>query len=417
MHNRMRFVPLVVIVVVAMLGVYWWTTRVSVAEGALTASGTIEATEVTVSPELAGRVVEALAAEGNRVSAGQVLIRLDDSLLQAQLKQTEAALAAAQAQHDAAQANYDLLKSGAQADQIRAAEEAVKAAEAAVSGAQAQLAQLKAGARSADIAAAEAAVAAAAAQQKVALDTHDKTMQCVTVPKPAGPEEMCPGLGTREEQARAALNAADEALAAAQKRLDQLKAGATKNELDAAQSRVEAAQAQHAMAQAQLDLLKAGARPEQLAAAEAQIKATQAQIDAAQAQIGVLKVQIDKLTLRAPLDGLVLQRAIEPGEVALPGAALLVLGNVTDLRVTVYIPENRYGEIGLGQAAKVTVDSFPGETFSAKVTRIADKAEFTPRNVQTAEGRATTVFAVTLALDSAGGKLKPGMPVDVRFDE
>ena len=63
------------------------------------------------------------------------------------------------------------------------------------------------------------------------------------------------------------------------------------------------------------------------------------------------------------------------------------------------------------------VDSFPNETFTAKVTRIADQAEFTPRNVQTAEGRATTVFAVKLAVDNAGGKLKPGMPADVYFED
>ncbi len=63
------------------------------------------------------------------------------------------------------------------------------------------------------------------------------------------------------------------------------------------------------------------------------------------------------------------------------------------------------------------VDSFPDESFTAKVTRIAEQAEFTPRNVQTAEGRATTVFAVKLAVDNAGGRLKPGMPADVYFNE
>jgi len=81
------------------------------------------------------------------------------------------------------------------------------------------------------------------------------------------------------------------------------------------------------------------------------------------------------------------------------------------------VPENRYGEIALGASVQVSVDSFPGETFAATVTRIADKAEFTPRNVQTAEGRATTVFAVKLSLDNVGGKLKSGMPADVIFNK
>jgi HlyD family secretion protein len=428
MKTRLRFIPIVLISVVAVLGVYWFTQRAAAQDQGLKASGTIEATDITLAPELGGRVVEVLAAEGDLVQADQPIVRLDDALLQAQLKQVEASIKAAQAQQraaqaqqQAAQANYDLLKSGPLGDQIAAAEQAVKTAEANVSALEAQLAQLKAGARGGDIAAVEAAVAQAAAQLKVATDLHDKTMQCVTVP---GRGEVCPGLGEREEQARAAQNAAQEAYDAAVARLNQIKSGATQNEINAAQARVEAAQAQRAQAQAQLDLLKSGTRAEQLAAAQAQIDAAKAQVEGAEAQIeaakaqaGVLQTQIDKLTLRAPLAGVVLRRAIEPGEMALPGASLLTIGDTDHLYLTVYIPENRYGEIKLGQTAQVNVDSFPGQAFTAQVTRIADRAEFTPRNVQTAEGRATTVFAVKLAVENADGKLKPGMPADVVFNE
>ena len=428
MKTRLRFIPIVLIIIVAVLGVYWFTQRAAAQDQGLKASGTIEATDITIAPELGGRVVEVLAAEGDRVQADQPIVQLDETLLQAQLKQAQANIQAAQAQQraaqaqqQAAQANYDLLKSGPLGDQIAAAEQAVKTAEANVNALEAQLAQLKAGARGGDIAVAEAAVAQAAAQLKVATDLHDKTMQCVTVPDRG---EVCPGLGEREEQARASMEAAQEAYDAAVARLNQIKSGATKNEINAAQARVAAAQAQQAQAQAQLDLLKSGTRVEQLAAAQAQIAAAQAQvegagaqIEAAKAQAAVLQTQIDKLTLRAPLAGVVLRRAIEPGEMALPGAALLIIGDTDQLYLTVYIPENRYGEITLGQTARVGVDSFPGQAFTAKVTRIADRAEFTPRNVQTAEGRATTVFAVKLAVENADGKLKPGMSADVVFNE
>jgi HlyD family secretion protein len=420
MHpNPRRIVP-VVLLVALLGGAAWWlfVGRVQAQPGGLRASGTIEAVEVSVAPELAGRVLEVPVAEGDRMTAGQIVIRLDDSLLQAQTKQTEASLDAAQAQRDAAQANYDLLRAGAQSDQIAAAEEAVRVAEANVSAAEAQLALLQSGARRADIAAAEAALAQAAAQLKVAQDAHDTTMRCVEVTLPGGgKQEVCPGLGTREEQARAALQAAQEAYDAAQTRLDQLKAGATRNELDAAQARVEAAQAQRDMAQAQLDLLMSGARDEQLAAAQAQVDAAQAQVNATQAALDVLSVQAGKLTLRSPIDGVILTRAIEPGEMALPGATLLVIGDVDSLTMTVFIPEDRYGEIALGRRAALAVDSFPGETFAARVVRIADRAEFTPRNVQTAEGRRTTVFAVKLAVENRDGKLRPGMPADVVFGD
>jgi len=111
----------------------------------------------------------------------------------------------------------------------------------------------------------------------------------------------------------------------------------------------------------------------------------------------------------------VLARNIEPGEVVLSGAPALTLGQLDHLTITVYIPENHYGEVKLGDLATVNIDSFPSMLIYATVTRIADQAEFTPRNVQTAEGRQTTVFAVELSIDNPAGLFKPGMPADVTF--
>ena len=120
--------------------------------------------------------------------------------------------------------------------------------------------------------------------------------------------------------------------------------------------------------------------------------------------------------ISSPIDGVVLDRLIEPGEIAAPGSTLVVVANLDELTLTVYVPEDRYGQITLGQTYPVTVDSFPGETFSGKVSHIADKAQFTPRNVQTVDGRKTTVFAVKLELAPTGGRLKVGMPADVNFE-
>ena len=113
--------------------------------------------------------------------------------------------------------------------------------------------------------------------------------------------------------------------------------------------------------------------------------------------------------------GTVLYRNIEPGEIVSPGATLVVIAQLDVLTITVYLPEDRYGQVNLEDTAEVQVDSFPGENFTATVTHIADEAEFTPRNVQTSEGRRTTVFAIELKLDDPEGKLKPGMPADVYF--
>ncbi len=177
-----------------------------------------------------------------------------------------------------------------------------------------------------------------------------------------------------------------------------------------------------ANAEAQYDLLAAGARAEQLTAAQAQAAAAQwqataagAQVTAAQSALAVLDAQLAKLTLAAPAAGTVLARTIEPGEFASPGAPLLVIGQLNAPTITVFVPEDQYGAISLGQTATVSVDSFPGQTFQATVTHIADQAEFTPRNVQTATGRKSTVFAIELSVANADGRLKPGMPADVDF--
>jgi HlyD family secretion protein len=229
---------------------------------------------------------------------------------------------------------------------------------------------------------------------------------------------------------------AQEAVQEAEEDLSAARAGANARELAIAQGELAVARARLAQAQRDLeDMGSAGLDPDALAAAEArvtsaeaalaaavsgaspeQLDATYAQVEVAQAAVDAIDAQISKLTLVAPIDGVVLERAIEPGEVASPGATLFIIGGLSDLTITVYVPEDRYGQIGLGQVAEVTVDSFPGETFTANVTHIADEAEFTPRNVQTASGRKTTVFAIELSIANTDGRLKPGMPADVDFE-
>ena len=143
----------------------------------------------------------------------------------------------------------------------------------------------------------------------------------------------------------------------------------------------------------------------------------QAQVDSAKANLEAIQVQLDLLVITSPVNGVVMTRNVEPGEVIQPGLAALIIGQLDDLTVTVYIPENKYGQISLGDSAALTVDSFPDFEFEAVVTRISDKAEYTPRNVQTKEDRQTTVYAVELSVTDPNGRLKPGMPTDVYFTD
>lgn len=153
--------------------------------------------------------------------------------------------------------------------------------------------------------------------------------------------------------------------------------------------------------------------------AQAEAGLTQAEklVDQARANLDLVEVQMDKLTVYSSSDGVVLAKTVEVGELLQLGVTAMTLGKLDSLTITVYVPEETYGRINIGDRADVRVDSFPGIVFSAQVTRIADQAEYTPRNVQAEEDRRTTVFAIELSVLDDENKLKPGMPADVSFVE
>ena len=196
----------------------------------------------------------------------------------------------------------------------------------------------------------------------------------------------------------------------AKRDLEKLLQGPDPDDIAVLEARIAAIQANPKQAQAAVDQAQVG-----VTQANERVEQARAAIDQAQAALDLIDVQIKKLLVYAPAQGVVIARNVEPGEVVQAGAQLMIIGGLDQLKITVYIPEDLYGQIKLGQEAQVTVDSFPGEKFKATVTHIADKAEFTPRNVQTVEGRKSTVFAIELSIDNTDGKLKPGMPADVSF--
>lgn len=447
MHNRVKKIAPIILIVVVVAVAVWYFLQKEQTEVAnvLAASGTIEATELVVAPEIGGRVVEVLVNEGDTVTQGQVLLRYEDGLLQAQYKQAQAALALAQA-------NFDLVASGMTAEQRQVAIttaqmevlnseytlaelyehanlryalafQAIAKAEKAVDLAQERLDNLTSPATQADIDAAQATVILARDKLDKAREDferyvnkpEDNILRATFQSKLAAAQKEYDNAVARLNNLLGSASDIDQLLAEmdlfvaqaqlleAQRDYEKLDKGIDPEDLELAQARL-------AMAKAHLDAANAEPSPEQLAVA-------QAQVDNAKATVGILQAQIDKLVITSPADGVVLNRIIEPGEVSSPGAALLTLGQLDKLSITVYIPEDLYGQIHLGLSARVKVDSFPGEVFFATVTNIADRAEYTPRNVQTVEGRRVTVFAIQLSIDNQDGKLKPGMPADVTFEQ
>ena len=454
-----RIVPLIIVLAVVIYGGYRiWVQKVAAASTTLTGSGTIEATDVEVADDNTGRITAVLVDEGDTVKAGQPLVRLDDSILQAQLAQATAALAAAkanraaaQATQAAAQANLDELKAGNRPQDITTEQQTVVADEGRVTQAAGQCAQsrgqlqaaeaardqaidayayLKQGARPEQIEDAAVASQQAEAAVRVAQANYDKISMMPNVAQM--PEALALQQATMAYNAAKAnyngvlVGATTPQLDQARAAIDQAQAGiisasAGVSETDAA---LTTAQASLAAEQSHLDEMVAGTRPEQIRAGEAQLAAAQAQtqaaagqVAAAQASVDLIKTEIAQLVIVAPSDGVVLTRAAEPGDVALPGGTLLELADLAHLTLTVYVPEDRFGEVHVGEQAHITVDSFPGRVFAGSVQQVANQAEFTPRNVSTPSGRTTTVFGVKLDLDNPKGELKAGMPADVVFGQ
>jgi HlyD family secretion protein len=486
-RSRLMIVAIVVVVVVA--GYYGIRAMAGSNNGALKASGTIETTTVNVSPELAGKVQSVAVEEGQSVTQGQVLFRLDDTLLQAQraaaaagLQAAQSAAQTAQAAYASAQAQYNITLTAARAqarptrisdwagktpdyfnqpkwyftqeEQRAAAQVEVQAAQAGVTAAEANLATVVGDLQNAEFVAAEMRLSNARLAYVVALqvqaegqavgqgtapDQLDLGALGISIPckqTPVG--QFCaPGYGIRiriaknlpnqaplYDASQTAYDAANRELSDAQVAYNHLLTSKSAQAVLKARATLAVANERAQVAQDRLSGLQTGDQSPQVALAAAGLQqaqnaaqSAQAAVGQASANLGLLDAQVAKLEVKAPMGGVILTRNIEPGEYVAPGGAALTMGQLADLTITVYVPEDRYGEIHLGQAASVSVDSFAGQVFAARVSNISDQAEFTPRNVQTVEGRSSTVYAIKLSVQDPTGKLKPGMPADVTFGQ
>jgi multidrug efflux pump subunit AcrA (membrane-fusion protein) len=129
-----------------------------------------------------------------------------------------------------------------------------------------------------------------------------------------------------------------------------------------------------------------------------------------------LDVEMVKYTLRAPISGQVTRTPMRRGELTLPGQPIVALTDLSRVKATIYVPLQDLGKVAVGQAVVISADHLPGQSFWGTVTSIASRAEYTPRNTQTARDRMNLMFGVKVRIDNPDGLLRPGVPVDARFD-
>jgi HlyD family secretion protein len=302
-------------------------------------SGQVEATDVQIAADTAGRMLSLRVTEGDRVAAGDTVAIID-------VRDAELQVQRARADRAAADAHLRLLQAGTSAEDIRLAEaqQAAAAADASAIDAEIRAAQI-------DLDRFEALLAANAGARKQRDDAQ-----------------------ARVEVARERRRAAEERVRAAQEMVARARRGSRPQELDAARARV------------------AGA----------------------EAQIAVLEEQVRDATVTAPVAGIVTQTLANAGEIVARGAPIAVITDLDRAWANLFVPEPLVPRILLGQAATVFTDA-GGAGIAGTVTFISPRAEFTPRNVQTAEERSKLVYRIKVSVDNSAGVLKPGMPVDAEL--
>jgi len=339
-------------------------------------SGTIEADEIHVGSRISGRIAAVLVKEGQEVKQGEPLIRFESYDLDA--KRADASAAVAQAE-----ANLEKALNGSRPEEIAEARAQAEAARAA-------LEQARNGPRPQEIDAARADLKAADADLEVATATLARIEQLTRS-----------GVASRQDydNAKAGFDSARARRDAAQQKLDLLLAGTRREE-------IERAERQYQQAVANRQLVERGPRKEDIAAARAQL-------ERARAALQQIETQAAELEVKSPAVAFVEVMQVRPGDLINPGASVATLVEVDRLWVRVYVPEPELGHVQLGKEVSVEVDTFPDEGFRGRIEQIASRGEFTPRNVQTREGRNHQVFAVRVRLDNSSRRLRAGMAADV----
>ena len=125
------------------------------------------------------------------------------------------------------------------------------------------------------------------------------------------------------------------------------------------------------------------------------------------------EINLSDMKIYSPINGVVLYKLVENGEMISNGSRMFIMYNPDDLYMTIYMPSENAGQVKLGEKATVKLDAYKNKTFPATITFIADNAEFTPKEVETQKERQKLVFRVKLTFDdNSNREAKPGMPGD-----
>ncbi len=352
-------------------------------------SGNIELTEVNIAFKTAGKLVERTVDEGDPVTKGMVIARLDRDQLLRQQERERAALAAAQMQLAQAETAVHWQQQTLHAD--------LEQRRADLQASEAQYEQLKNGSRPQEIQDAKAAVEAAQAVYQRAKNDWERAEMLFKNDDISR---------AQYDQYRTQFDSALAALKQAQQRADLVLIGPRQEQIEAARAQVERFRAALKMAEANELELKRRTQ---------EVSARRAEIERERAQIAVIDSQLEDTIAVSPIEGVVLVKAADVGEVLAPGTTVVTIGDVNHPWLRGYIGERDLGRVKLGTKARITSDSYPGKVYWGRVSFISSEAEFTPKQIQTQEERVKLVYRIKIDVENPQHELKLNMPVDAEI--
>ncbi|MBM3759114.1 MAG: HlyD family efflux transporter periplasmic adaptor subunit [Acidobacteria bacterium] len=383
-----RLLP-VLLSLLAAGGYFAWSRVNQPDENLLLISGNIEFRRIDIAFKTAGKLLALNVEEGSNVKAGQLLARIDREQMNRMRLRDSATI-------EVAESNLTQMRTAIQF-QKASLESELNLRHAELRQARAKLQELLDGARPQEVAQARAQVndiKIANDQARRELDRARKLIAQENISQ------------AQFDQIQARFDSTTAQLQNAEQRLALIVEGPRKTDLESARANVARAEAAMQLSETQRFEIQ---RKEQ------DLAARRADVDRSKAGVSVIDSQLDDTAITSIVDGVVLVKSADPGEVLAAGTPVLTLGEIDKPWLRGYVPQSKLGRIQLGMPVAVRSDSYPGKTYQGKITFIASEAEFTPKQIQTNEERVKLVYRVKIEVENPNRELKLNMPVDAEI--
>ena len=383
---RKRIIPVILVVLEIAAGIYFFNRNGKESQNQIIVSGNIELTEVSIAFKTSGRLIERAFDEGDSVKKGIVVARLDRDQLMTQRDREAASLQFSTAQLAQAETALTWQKQSLDAD--------LDQRHADLASTEARLLELKNGSRPEEIKEAKAAVESAQAEYDRAKKDWDRGQTLY----------KNDDISTAQyDQYRSRWEGADATLKQAKERQALVLAGPRTEQIQAATAQVQ--HSQGAIKAAEVNRLEIKRR-------EQELPLRRADIARAQANLALIETQLADTVALSPIDGIVLVKSAEPGEILAAGTPVMTIGDLAHPWLRAYINETDRGKVKIGEKVKIKTDSYPDKTYEGRISFISSEAEFTPKQIQTKEERVKLVYRIKIDLANPNQELKSNMPAD-----